>query len=153
MPRTVTGSRGPTRQEESSMTRDKARKAAARQRVAETGEPYSVARRAVLEHPDQFAGEADQLWDLAHEALDLAEEAQDLADTATRRGTWARHEARWAEQRGERAERLRGRLDQLTRGADWLRDGAGHLARMAEAEWSRSRAPGRGEQSEHGEKT
>ena len=44
----MAGRRGPTRREEMIMTQDKARKAATRQRMAETGEPYSVARRAVI---------------------------------------------------------------------------------------------------------
>ena len=40
------------------MTQDKARKAATRQRMAETGEPYSVARHAVeTEAADQSAPE------------------------------------------------------------------------------------------------
>ena len=44
--------RGPPRQGKTIMTQDKARKAAARQRMAETGEPYSVARRAVQDEHD-----------------------------------------------------------------------------------------------------
>src|SRR5450432_4247692 len=43
----MAGRRGPTRREELIMTQDKARKIATRQRMAETGEPYSVARHAV----------------------------------------------------------------------------------------------------------
>src|SRR5580704_16076937 len=43
----MAGRRGPTRPEEMIMTQDKARKIATRQRMAETGEPYSVARHAV----------------------------------------------------------------------------------------------------------
>src|SRR5689334_7134685 len=39
--------RGQTRREETTMTSDKARKTATRIRMAETGEPYSVARRAI----------------------------------------------------------------------------------------------------------
>ncbi|HYB87272.1 MAG TPA: hypothetical protein VEC76_10505 [Streptosporangiaceae bacterium] len=38
------------------MTQDKARKTAARQRMAETGEPYSVARRAAQDHQPGTAG-------------------------------------------------------------------------------------------------
>src|ERR1022692_434844 len=41
------GRRGQTRREDMIMTQDKARKTAARQRMADTGEPYSVAMRAV----------------------------------------------------------------------------------------------------------
>ena len=47
MPSSMAGRRGPTRWEEMIMTQDKARKTATRQRMAETGEPYSVARHAV----------------------------------------------------------------------------------------------------------
>src|SRR6185312_10970878 len=43
----MAGRRGPTRREAMIMTQDKARKAAARQRMAQTGEPYSVARHTV----------------------------------------------------------------------------------------------------------
>ena len=41
------GRRGPTRQEDMIMTQNKAQKSVIRQRMAETGEPYSVARRSV----------------------------------------------------------------------------------------------------------
>ena len=41
------------------MTQDKARKAAARQRMAETGEPYSVARRAVQDDYDATSDDHD----------------------------------------------------------------------------------------------
>src|SRR5580704_17672523 len=45
--------------EETIMTEDKARKIATRQRMAETGEPYSVARRAVADdHDDSITGDA-----------------------------------------------------------------------------------------------
>ncbi|MGH3225531.1 MAG: hypothetical protein ACRDPY_43740, partial [Streptosporangiaceae bacterium] len=44
---TVAGRRGPTRREEITMTENKAQKSAIRQRMAATGEPYSVARREV----------------------------------------------------------------------------------------------------------
>ena len=126
------------------MTRDKAVKAAIRQRMAESGEPYSVARRAVIGARDQEAAggpEADELRDLAHEAQDLADEAQNLADQAIRRGAWARHEARWAERDRERADRLRGRLDRVWQRTDRLRQTAEHLIRTAEEEWSRARTP------------
>ena len=43
------------------MTADKARKSATRQRMAETGEPYSVARHAVQdEHDDDVEHEPDE---------------------------------------------------------------------------------------------
>ena len=64
----MAGRRGPTRREEMIMTQDRARKIATRQRMAETGEPYSVARHAVeREHsrrtataaPDSVAPDQD----------------------------------------------------------------------------------------------
>src|SRR2546430_13945366 len=54
---TSAGRRGQTRQEEMIMTQDKARKAATRQRMAETGEPYSVARHAVARGQERAAAE------------------------------------------------------------------------------------------------
>jgi len=46
------------------MTQDKARKSAARQRMAETGEPYSVARHATAAHqPDTATGQPDTTAD------------------------------------------------------------------------------------------
>src|SRR5215469_16151141 len=59
----LAGRRGQTRQEKMIMTRDKAVKAVVRHRMAETGEPYTVARRAVAEShgeglaPDTIAAE------------------------------------------------------------------------------------------------
>src|SRR5215469_10936987 len=44
----MAGRRGPTRREDMIMTENKAQKTAIRERMARTGEPYSVARRAVL---------------------------------------------------------------------------------------------------------
>jgi hypothetical protein len=51
----MAGRRGQTRREDTIMTEDKARKAAIRERMAETGEPYSVARHAV-ENGEPAAG-------------------------------------------------------------------------------------------------
>ena len=88
------------------MTQDKARKIAIRQRMAETGEPYSVARHAVedeyvssagpLESPADLsegmtgdAGDAEALpqeqgWRLAEQARDLAEQARIRAERKAR---------------------------------------------------------------------
>jgi hypothetical protein len=44
----MAGRRGPPRREELIMTENKAQKNAVRRRMAETGESYSVARRAIL---------------------------------------------------------------------------------------------------------
>lgn len=68
------------------MTEDKARKIAARQRMAQTGEPYSVARHAV---EDEHASSADPLDGMAEDAgaaeaqthpQEQAEQARRLAD-------------------------------------------------------------------------
>ena len=45
------------------MTEDKARKIAIRQRMAETGEPYSVARHAVQDEHDAHDDVYDEDWD------------------------------------------------------------------------------------------
>ena len=52
------------------MTRDKAFKQAVRQRMAETGEPFTVARRATAE-----AGEAEPTGPLTRSAGPVADEA------------------------------------------------------------------------------
>ena len=69
------------------MTQDKAKKTAARQRMAETGEPYSVARRAV-QAGQPGAGEAGQIvvrYRLAHTfELEVDGEAWASADNQTR---------------------------------------------------------------------
>src|SRR5262249_62207720 len=54
------GRRGPTRREEMIMTQDKARKTAARQRMAETGEPDSGAPRAVQDTPPSTPRQQDE---------------------------------------------------------------------------------------------
>ena len=84
------------------MTQDKARKAATRQRMAETGEPYSVARHAVgREHEGAaaedplgadgcapprddrwYAGEAEEAQRRAGQAQRQADEAEEAADEA-----------------------------------------------------------------------
>jgi uncharacterized protein DUF3359 len=69
------------------MTQDKARKTAARQRMAETGEPYSVARRAV-QAGQPGTGETGQIfvqYQLARTfELEVDEEAWAGADNQTR---------------------------------------------------------------------
>ena len=54
----MAGGRGQSRLEEMIMTEDKARKTAARERMAQTGEPYSVARRAVENEHVELRGPA-----------------------------------------------------------------------------------------------
>ena len=73
----MAGRRGPTRRERMIMTEDKARKIATRQRMAETGEPYSVARHAVeREHSGPEAAEGGARFG----ARERADEARQLAD-------------------------------------------------------------------------
>jgi DNA repair exonuclease SbcCD ATPase subunit len=108
--------RGPTRQEKVIMTEDKARKIAARQRMAETGEPYSVARRVVQDehdssedlvdpaHEDPAAQEPDtgadefRAAEQADQARRLADHARDLAEQARLRAERADEEATAAEE-------------------------------------------------------
>src|SRR5579859_4983580 len=67
------------------MTEDKARKIATRQRMAETGEPYSVARRAVEDEHDA----AEDLRDstAATATTTTTEEAEAEADAGTRQAS------------------------------------------------------------------
>ena len=84
--------RGQARREEMTMTRNKAQKIAARQRMAETGEPYSVARRETpppgsVTPEERYAREArDAGVPEAEIAAQLAafrmQEARELADAA-----------------------------------------------------------------------
>src|SRR4249920_2881982 len=95
----MAGRRGPTRREEMIMTQDKARKAATRQRMAETGEPYSVARHAVQNEAAGAPDAADEAGGPSY-----LEQARDLADRARRRADEAQEAADQALQRAERAE-------------------------------------------------
>src|SRR5207344_2173259 len=64
------------------MTQDKARKTATRQRMAKTGEPYSVARHAV----ENQAGAQSTADDVGGpESRPYVGQARDLADRARRR--------------------------------------------------------------------
>ena len=128
------------------MTEDKARKIAARQRMAETGEPYSVARRAVQ---DERASSADPLGGMAEDAgaaeaqassQEDAEQARSLAEQARIRAERAEEAADQAEEAAE----LTQEAAELTRewGSDEEIEGA--LRRAGEArtaaEQARSRA-------------
>jgi hypothetical protein len=77
------------------MTQDKAKKTATRQRMAETGEPYSVARHAVENEAAgaQNAVDAGGVPAEAGEGRSYAEQAQDLADRARRRADEAQERA------------------------------------------------------------
>ena len=81
------------------MTQDKARKTATRQRMAETGEPYSVARHAVENEAAGAQSAADEVGGPSY-----VEQARDLADRARRRADEAQDRADQAQERAERAE-------------------------------------------------
>lgn len=110
------------------MTQDKARKIAIRRRMAETGEPYSIARHAVedeyvssagpLESPAAvFEGVTGEVGDAEAEALPQ-EQAWSLAEQA-------RYLAEQARIRAERASEAADRAEQAI-------DEAGHLADVDE---------------------
>src|SRR5258707_917876 len=117
----MAGRRGPTRREEMIMTQDKARKAATRQRMAETGEPYSVARHAVeTEAADQSAPEPAP----AAERRSYAEQAQELADRAPPEPPPAAERRSYAEQAQDPADRARRRADEAQDRADQAQERA-----------------------------
>ena len=102
------------------MTQDKARKAATRQRMAATGEPYSEARHAVErdrdvaadhDRPDQpgivrqpddqgLLEDPGRRWE---QAMERAEQAQELADAAQERFVRAEEAAMVAHDAAARA--------------------------------------------------
>jgi hypothetical protein len=125
--------RGPTRREEMIMTRNKAQKTAARHRMAQTGEPYSVARKAtqaraespvvhetaevqpvVRETPEErYVREAEEAGVPAAEldalratflATDRAGQLRQAADQARERADQAEEGAVRAEERAELAQ-------------------------------------------------
>jgi hypothetical protein len=85
------------------MTEDKARKIAARQRMAQTGEPYSVARHAV---EDEHASSADPLDGMAEGAgaAEAQTRPQEQAEQARGLAERARIQAERAEEAADRAE-------------------------------------------------
>jgi hypothetical protein len=95
------------------MTEDKARKIAARQRMAQTGEPYSVARHAV---EDEHASSADPLDGMAEDA--------GAAEAQTRPQEQAEQARRLAEQARIRAERAEEAADQAEEAADLTQEAA-----------------------------
>src|SRR5271169_2237228 len=96
----MAGRRGPTRREEMIMTQDRARKMATRQRMAETGEPYSVARHAVEhEHSgDEVAPDGAALGEGGLSARERADRARELAEQAHERAERARERAEQADE-------------------------------------------------------
>lgn len=95
------------------MTEGKARKIATRQRMAETGEPYSVARRAV---EDEHASSTDPLDGMAEDA--------GAAEAETRPQEQAEQARRLAEQARIRAERAEEAADQAEEAAELTQEAA-----------------------------
>ena len=90
------------------MTEDKARKIATRQRMAETGEPYSVARHVVEreqcgdEAPDRPVADRPGAESAAEDEGGLT--AREWADRARERADQARERAEHARERAEQAD-------------------------------------------------
>ena len=125
----MAGRRGPTRREEMIMTQDKARKTATRQRMAETGEPYSVARHAVeSEYSEATADDAAGNGAVGDSGGEAGLSAQERAD-----------QMRFmAEQAQERAERVRERAEQANEAAMMAQEAADMAAEAANLtrEWA-----------------
>src|SRR5712664_497058 len=98
----MAGRRGPTRREEMIMTQDKAQKAAIRQRMTETGEPYSVARHAVEREREAGGEDGFGAQGGAGQARERAE--QERADLARERMERARQRAEQAQERADQAQ-------------------------------------------------
>src|SRR5580658_8297983 len=131
------------------MTEDKARKIATRQRMAETGEPYSVARRAVEDEHDAAEDLRDDSWDdsVAEDAggreagdaggREAEARAQEHAVQARELAEHARHLAEQARERAERAEEDADRAEEaadLTQEAADLTNEWGDDETIAQAE-------------------
>jgi len=138
------------------MTQDKARKIAIRQRMAETGEPYSVARHAVedeyvssagpLESPADRSGgmtgdvgdaEAlppEQAWHLAEQARYLAEQARIRAERAGEAADRAEEAADLTQEAAELTQEWGSdeEIDRALRRADEARTAAGQARSRAE---------------------
>src|SRR5208283_3670439 len=121
------------------MTEDKARKIATRQRMAETGEPYSVARHAVEREqaedqpaPDSVAPDLDDGdWDEAGlSAQERLDRARLVADQARERAERARERAEQEEQ--EQARRRASQARAAAEEAQRRADRAEHEADLAE---------------------
>jgi hypothetical protein len=128
---------------------DKARKIATRQRMAETGEPYSVARRAV---EDEHASSADPLGGMAEDtgAAEAQTRSQEQAEQARRLAEQARIRAERAEEAADQAEEAA----ELTREAAELTQECGSdeeiqraLRRAGEARTAAEQARSRAEQA------
>jgi hypothetical protein len=138
---------------ETTMTEDKARKIAARQRMAETGEPYSVARHAVEEEhatpagpPEGVAGDTGaaevltpdhtgQARRLAEQARIQAERAAEAADGAEEVADLAQEAAELTQEWGgdEEVDQALRRADEARTAAEQARSRAEQAERLAEA--------------------
>ncbi len=101
------------------MTEDKARKTAARQRMAQTGEPYSVARRAV---EDEHVNSADPLGATAEDGG--AGDAQPRPEEQAGQTEWAQQARSLAEQARMQAERAEEVAAQAEEAADLTQEAA-----------------------------
>src|SRR5439155_12456651 len=126
----MAGRRGPTRREEMIMTQDKARKTATRQRMAETGEPYSVARHAVENEAAGAQSAADEVG--APQSRSYPEQARDLADRARRRADQAQVRADQAQERTDQAQERAERAEEAASMADAAADMAAEAADLTE---------------------
>ncbi|HJY93635.1 MAG TPA: hypothetical protein VJ371_01700, partial [Streptosporangiaceae bacterium] len=115
------------------MTEDKARKIATRQRMAETGEPYSVARRAVEDERDAAEDLRDDSWaeSMARDAdgreagdADGREAEARAQEHAVQARELAEHARHLAEQARERAERAEEDADRAEEAADLTQEAA-----------------------------
>ena len=121
------------------MTQDKARKIAIRQRMAETGEPYSVARHAVEDQAEAFPQE--QAWRLAEQARNLAVEARlraehagEVADRTEEAADLTQEAAELTQEWGsdEQIDRALSRADEARTAAGQARSRAEQAERLAE---------------------
>src|SRR5260370_20107306 len=91
-----------------SRTQNKAQKIATRQRMAETGEPYSVARHEVeREHREQEVADAgieDTTRERADQARERADRARERVEQLRRMAEEAQELAHPARERAERAD-------------------------------------------------
>src|SRR6202042_2466634 len=111
----LAGRRGQPRREKMIMTRDKAVKTIIRQRMAATGEPYSVARHAVTDSPDIPDAEPAGIWAVEIEARTSADRARERAERLQMRADQIR---RAAEQAQEQADQAQEQADRIQRAAD-----------------------------------
>jgi len=148
----LAGRRGPTRREEMIMTSNKAQKTAARQRMAQTGEPYSVARHAVSAgdpepeaapsaraagtEPSELSPEEQYAQEARAAGVPAAEIDAQLARFRDREATEDRElEAAGLVRRAEQARAVADRLEESAERAEERADLAQEGAELAQ-EWA-----------------